>query len=56
MIDAATAPVPPVPARMSRFWRIVLIVVAVQALLIALGTVAFSALGLGTEVGGCGGG
>jgi hypothetical protein len=56
VIDASAAPVAPVPAKVSRFWRIVLIVVAVQALLLVLGTVAVSALGLGNEATGCGGG
>jgi hypothetical protein len=56
VIDASAGPVPPVPAKVSRFWRVVLIVVAVQALLVVLGTVAFSALGLGNEPTGCGGG
>ena len=56
MIDPiAMAPEAPPPAKVSRFWRIVLIVVAVQASLVALGTVAFSALGLGDGPT-CGGG
>jgi len=44
------------PDRVNRVWRIVLIVVAVQGLLILLGTVAFSGLGLGDQPSGCGGG
>jgi hypothetical protein len=56
VIEAAPAPEAPVPARVSRVWRIVLIVVAAQALLVLLGTVAFSALGLADEPTGCGGG
>jgi hypothetical protein len=52
----APAPAPAeVPAKVSRIWRIVLIVVAVQALLVLLGTVAFSALGLADQPT-CGGG
>jgi hypothetical protein len=56
MIDAAIAPEAPDQARVSRVWQIVLIVAAVQALLIVLGTVAFSALGFANEPTGCGGG
>jgi hypothetical protein len=52
----AMAPEAPPPAKVSRVWRIVLIVVAVQALLVILGTVAFSALGLADGPTGCGGG
>jgi len=51
----AKAPEAVPPARVSRVWRIVLIVVAVQALLIVLGTVAFSALGFADQPT-CGGG
>lgn len=41
----------------SRLWRIVLIVVAVQAFVVVLGGVAFAALGMGQDnVGSCGGG
>ena len=43
------------PAKVNRFWRIVLIIVAVQAVLVALGTVAFSALGFADQPS-CGGG
>ena len=56
MIDPiAMAPEAPPPAKVSRFWRIVLIVVAVQAVLVALGTVAFSAFGFADQPT-CGGG
>ena len=56
MIDPiAKAPEALPPAKVSRVWRIVLIVVAVQALLIVLGTVAFSALGFADQPT-CGGG
>lgn len=48
-------PESPAPAQVSRVWRIVLIVVAVQAVLIALGTVAFSAFGFADQPT-CGGG
>jgi hypothetical protein len=56
VIDVATTPESPVPAKGSRLWRIVLIVVAVQAGLVLLGTVAFSALGFADQGNGCGGG
>jgi hypothetical protein len=52
----AITPESPAPAKVSRVWRIVLIVMAVQALLVVLGTVAFSALGLADGPSGCGGG
>jgi hypothetical protein len=54
----ATPPETPAdrPDRVSHVWRIVLIVVAVQALLIVLGTFAFAALGLADQPNGCGGG
>lgn len=55
-MDVATTPEPPVSAKVSRVWRIVLIVVAVQAVLVLLGTVAFSALGFADQGNGCGGG
>ncbi len=55
-MDVATAPESPTPPKVSRVWRVVLIVVAVQAVLIALGTVAFSALGFADQGNGCGGG
>ena len=42
---------------MSPVWRIVLIVVSSQVLLIALGMVLFNAMGLANDgTGGCGGG
>ena len=57
MIDPiAMTPESSAPPKVSRFWRIVLIVLAVQALLVVLGTVAFSALGLADGPTGCGGG
>jgi hypothetical protein len=52
----AMAPEAPPPAKVSRLWRIVLIVVSVQVVLVLLGTVAFSALGLADGPTGCGGG
>ncbi|HYV21951.1 MAG TPA: hypothetical protein VEN31_04785 [Candidatus Bathyarchaeia archaeon] len=39
-----------------RVWRIVLVVVAAQLAVIAFGMVFFSALGLASTGGGCGGG
>ena len=59
MIDAATAPQAPaeVPAEPSRVWRMVLIVVAVQLVLIAIGMVFFTAMGYADATAGtCGGG
>jgi amino acid transporter len=57
VIEAPASAAPEVPAKVSRVWRIVLLVVAVQALLVVLGTVAFSALGLANDgTGSCGGG
>jgi hypothetical protein len=52
------APRPKTPsARASRVWRMVLIVVSFQLVLIASGMVVFTALGFGSEAsGGCGGG
>jgi len=45
------------PPRASRVWRMVMIVVAVQLVLIAAGMVLFTALGLANDgTGGCGGG
>ena len=45
------------PPRASRVWRMVMIVVAVQLVLIAVGMVFFTALGLANDgTGGCGGG
>jgi hypothetical protein len=55
-MDITATPESPIPAKVSRKWRILLIVVAVQALLVLLGTVAFSALGFNDQTGGCGGG
>ena len=50
--------VPPVPsARASGIWRMVLIVVSVQLVLIAAASVFFTAMGYANAgVGGCGGG
>ena len=60
MIDAiATPPEGPteVSTRASRVWRMVLIVVSVQLVLIAAGMIRFTALGLANDgTGGCGGG
>ena len=60
MIDAtAAAPEGPaeVPARASRIWRMVMIVVAVQLVLIAAGMIFFTAMGFASDgTGGCGGG
>ena len=59
MLDTiATPPEGPadVPSKGSRVWRLVLFVVAVQALLIAFGTLAFAALGFANEGPTCGGG
>ena len=59
MIDTiAAAPEGPaeVPARASRIWRMVLIVVAVQLVLIAAGMVLFTAMGFASDgTGSCGG-
>ena len=55
MIEAPMPAVAEAPAKVSRFWRIVLIIVAVQAVLVALGTVAFSAFGFADQPT-CGGG
>jgi hypothetical protein len=55
-MDVPTTTAAEIPAKVSRVWRVVLIVVAVQALLVALGTVAFSALGFADQGNGCGGG
>jgi hypothetical protein len=52
--DAAELPAPTKSA--ARIWRIVALVVAFQALILVLGIVLFSALGLANDgVGGCGG-
>ena len=41
----------------SRLWRVVLVVLSVQAFVLVLGGVAFAALGMGQDnVGSCGGG
>ena len=60
MIDAiATAPDGPteVPTRGSRVWRMVLIVVAIQLVLIAAGMILFTAMGFASDgTGTCGGG
>jgi hypothetical protein len=51
----ALEPIPPTKGA-SRVWRIVLIVVAAQLLIVALGMVFFTAMGLANDgVGGCGG-
>ena len=58
MIDTiATAPDPAEPpAKASRVWRMVLIVVSVQLVLIAVGMVLFTAMGLANDgTGSCGG-
>jgi hypothetical protein len=54
----ATATVPEAPAeRPSRVWRIVLLVVSAQLVLIAAGMFFFTALGLANDgTGSCGGG
>jgi hypothetical protein len=45
------------PARVSRVWRMVLLVVGFQALAIVVAVVLFSAMGLADDgTGGCGGG
>ena len=55
-MESALAPIAP-PKNGSRLWRIVLIVVAIQAFVVVLGGVAFAALGMGQDgVGSCGGG
>lgn len=55
-LESALAPTVPTKSS-SRLWRIVLIVVAVQAFVVVLGGVAFAALGMGqNSAGGCGGG
>jgi hypothetical protein len=60
MIDAiATSPEAPaeIPAKASRVWRIVLLVVSVQLVLIAVGMILFTAMGLANDgTGSCGGG
>ena len=60
MIDATTiAPEgsADAPARLSRVWRIVLVVVSAQLAVVALGMLLFSAMGLANDgTGGCGGG
>jgi hypothetical protein len=60
MIDAiATSPEAPaeIPAKASRVWRIVLLVVSVQLVLIAVGMILFTAMGLANDgIGSCGGG
>jgi len=60
MIDAvATASKGPteVPAKASRIWRMVLIVVSVQLVLIAAGMIFFTAMGFANDgTGSCGGG
>jgi hypothetical protein len=55
-LESTLAPIPPTKSA-SRLWRIVLIVVAVQAFVVVLGGVAFAALGMGQDnMGTCGGG
>jgi hypothetical protein len=59
VIEGATAPeaTATVPAKTSRVWRIVGIVVAFQALIVLAGVLLFSAMGLANDgVGSCGGG
>jgi amino acid transporter len=55
VIEAPTQTAREGTPRLRRVWQIVLIVVAVQAVLVLLGTVAFSALGLADQPT-CGGG
>jgi len=53
---AATPEAADVPAKASRIWRMVLIVVSVQLVLIAAGMVLFTAMGLANDgTGSCGG-
>jgi len=54
----STAPATPTdgPDKVSHVWRIVLIVVGFQVLLIAAAIFLFSSLGLADGPGGCGGG
>jgi hypothetical protein len=54
---ATTAKVPPdAPVRSNRVWRMVLIVVSVQLVLIAAGMLLFTAMGLANDgTGSCGG-
>jgi len=56
--DAIAVPETPAePPRPSRVWRMALLVVSVQLVLIAFGMVFFTALGFAdTATGGCGGG
>ena len=58
MIEATAAPDAPteVPAKAGRFWRIVLLLVAAQLVVITLGLFLFGTLGLADGGGGCGGG
>jgi hypothetical protein len=58
VIDAiATPPESPAPEQTSRIWRMVLIVVSVQLVLIAAGMILFTAMGLANDgTGSCGGG
>ncbi len=59
MLDSiSTAPATPTdgPDKVSHVWRIVLIVVGFQVLLIAAAIFLFSSLGLADGPGGCGGG
>ena len=60
MIDAiATPPEGPTeaPTKASRVWRMVLIVVSVQLVLVAAGMILFTAMGFANDgTGGCGGG
>jgi len=57
VIDAiATEADTPAPARPSRLWRMILIVVSVQLVLIAAGMALFTAMGLANDgTGSCGG-
>ncbi len=56
MIEAIT-PAPETPAKPSRMWRMVLIVVSFQLVLIASGMLVFTALGFANDATGtCGGG
>ena len=59
MLDSiSTAPATPTdgPDKVSHVWRIVLMVVGFQVLVIAAAIILFSSLGLADGPGGCGGG
>jgi hypothetical protein len=55
--DAGPAETPAPRKKASRIWRIVAFVLAFQVLIVAIGIVLFSAMGLANDgPGGCGGG